>query len=257
MRRSLLEVGPESPDPGPAVIPTMPDTQPTLAPTLRRAVLLAALLALLLAGLGLLVYPGALAHWQSALPGLIGVTIVLGLYAALSGWGAGRLERRDARLLRLALAFGLAAAAIYAGEIVLEYVLLPSDNTPYGLVEFGLVFLAYLAAGLLAALQTRRARNGPLAALGAALISTLLWYIALLGVSYLMRGTPQQAAVFRAEGNLEDFARSGGTNFEAWLVQDFLGAGFYHLLLGPILAVLLGSVGGLIGKALTWRPGGK
>ena len=134
---------------------------------------------------------------------------------------------------------------------------MPSDNTSYGLVEFGLVFLAYLAAGLLAALQTRRARNGLLAALGAALVSTLLWYIVLLGVSYLMKGTAQQAAVFRAEGNLADFAGSGGTNFEAWLVQDFLGAGFYHLLLGPIIALVLGNVGGLIGKALTWRPGSK
>ena len=74
---------------------------------------------------------------------------------------------------------------------------------------------------------------GPLAALGAALISTLLWYSVLLAVTYLMKGTPQQTAVFRAEGNLDDFARSGSANFEAWLVQDFLGAGFYHLLLGP------------------------
>jgi hypothetical protein len=235
----------------------MPTTLSPLSQTLRRAVLLAALLALLLAGLGFLVYPGAQAAWQDCLPGLVAVAIVLAVYAVLGGWGAARLERRDQRLLRLALVCGLVAAAIYAGEIILEYVLLPSDNTPYGLVEFGLVFLSDLVAGLLAALQTRRARNGPLAALGAALISTLLWYVVLLALTYLMKGTAQQAAVFRAEGNLDDFARSGSANFEAWLVQDFFGAGFYHLLLGPIIAVLLGGLGGLVGKAVTWRPGHK
>src|SRR5258708_933140 len=189
MRRSLHEDGAQCrPGRVTLVILQMPDTLSPLAVSIRRATLPATILALLLAGLGLLVYPGAWAEWQGALPGLAGVTIVLGLYAILAWWGSARVERRDQRLLRLALAFGLAAAAIYSAEIVLEYVLLPSDNTTYGLVEFGLVFLTYLAAGLIAALQTRRARNGPLAALGAALISTLLWYSVLLAVTYLMKG---------------------------------------------------------------------
>ena len=83
------------------------------------------------------------------------------------------------------------------------------------MVEFGLVFLSYLTAGFIAALQTRLARNGLLAALGAALISTLLWYIVLLTITYAMKGTPRQAMVFRAEGNLDDFAHNGSANFEA------------------------------------------
>lgn len=70
-----------------------------------------------------------------------------------------------------------------------------------------------------------------------------------------MKGTPQQAAVFRAEGNLEDFARSGSANFEAWLMQDFLGAGFFHLLLSLIVSAILGSVGGLIGRVMPRGPG--
>lgn len=65
-------------------------------------------------------------------------------------------------------------AAIYASEIVLEYVLLPRDNTRYGEVEFGLVFLCYLAAGFNAALRTRRARDGAMTTVGAALSATLL-----------------------------------------------------------------------------------
>lgn len=232
----------------------MPTSPAFLVSAVRRAWICAVGLAVLLAGLGLRVFPSALAEWKSTLPGFAAVIIVLCGYALLGAWGAARLERRDPRLLRLALGFGLSAAAIYATEIVLEYVLLPRDNTRYGGVEFGLVFLCYLTAGFIAALQTRRSRNGLMAAVGAALIATLLWYIVVLSITYAMKGTPQQAAVFRAEGNLEDFAHSGSANFEAWLMQDFLGAGFYHLLLSPIVATVLGSVGGFIGRFLPWRP---
>ena len=77
----------------------------------------------------------------------------------------------------------------------------------------------------------------------------------LLTITYAMKGTPRQAMVFRAEGNLDDFAHSGSANFEAWLRQDLLGAGFYHLLLGLIIAAILGGVGGLVGRLLPARPG--
>src|SRR2546427_816444 len=109
----------------------------------------------------------------------------------------------------------------------------PRDNTNYGLVEFGLVFLCYLAAGIFAAVQTRRARNGLLVAVGAALLSTLLWYIVFLAITYTMKGTPQQGAVFRAEGKLDDFARSGSVNFEAWLLEDYPGRRLLSLAARP------------------------
>ena len=219
----------------------MPTSPAPLAPAVRGTWICAAIVAALLTSLGLLMFPAALAEWQRTLPGLAAVIIVLSSYSLLGAWGAARLERVDRGLLRLALVFGLVAAAIFAAEILLEYVLLPPDNTSYGIVEFGLVFLSYLTAGFIAAWQTRLARNGPMAAVGAALISTLLWYIVLLAITYAMKGTPRQAMVFRAEGNLDDFAHSGSANFEAWLMQDLLGAGFYHLLLGLILAAILGA----------------
>jgi hypothetical protein len=37
------------------------------------------------------------------------------------------------------------------------------------------------------------------------------------------------------------------TDFNAFIVQDFWGAGFFHLLLSPIIASILGSIGGLFG----------
>jgi hypothetical protein len=41
------------------------------------------------------------------------------------------------------------------------------------------------------------------------------------------------------------------TDFNTFIMEDLLGAGFFHLLLGPILAAILGILGGLLGQGLT------
>jgi hypothetical protein len=222
--------------------------------TLSRALLLGVSAAVLLVGLGLSLYPTTLSASAEGPRGVLAVGLVLVLYGVAGAWLPRRLERRSPWLLNTAITFGLLAGAVYAFEIGLEYVLLPADNSPYALIEFGAIFVLYFAAGLAAAQRTGRARDGLSAALTAALISTLIWYLVLLAVTYAMRGTPQQAAVMRAEGNFEDFARSGMTDFSAWLMQDLLGAGFFHLLLGPIAAAILGGAGALAGVGLRrWR----
>ncbi len=58
----------------------------------------------------------SLVEWQSTLPGLAAVIVVLCAYAQLGAGVAACLERVDRRLLRLALGFGIVAAAIYASE---------------------------------------------------------------------------------------------------------------------------------------------
>ncbi len=72
----------------------------------------------------------------------------------------------------------------------------------------------------------------------------------LLSTYYVFRGTPIQEQLFRAEGTYEDFARSGMSDFAAFAMEDLLGAGFFHLLLAPIIGAVLGGMGGLIGKGL-------
>ena len=130
--------------------------------TLGRALMMGVSAAALLAGLGLAVFPTTLANSQGALGGLIGVCVILTLYGVAAVWLPPRLGLRQPWLLRAAITFGLLAGAVYAGEIVLEYLLLPADNTPYGLVEFGAIFLLYFAAGLYSAWRSGRARDGPI-----------------------------------------------------------------------------------------------
>jgi hypothetical protein len=188
---------------------------------------------------------------------LVGVLAVLAAYAAFTVLGVPVLQRRQPDTLKIAMRFGLAAGAVYVAEIGLEYALTPANNATWGLVEFGTVFVLFLMAGASAPWRARRFAPGAVAGLSTAMLSAVIWYSALLAVFYLFRGSERQAAVLRAEGDFDDFRRSGMSNLQAFLMGDFLGAGFFHLLLTPVVGVLLGSLGGAAGligrKALKRR----
>ena len=196
---------------------------------------------LVLVGWGL--YP------QISLLGVVGVSLVLLAYAAAGYVGFARIEPG---LLRLASGFGLLAGLVYASEIILEYVLLPKDNSSWGLVEFGSVFGLFFLSALLVTARGKSIKNGLGVAVMMAMLSAVAWLVCVLLVFYLFRGSPRQALVFAAEGNLEDFARSGMSDFNTFMMEDFFGAGFFHLLLAPLVAVLFGTLGGLAGKGSWW-----
>jgi len=65
---------------------------------------------------------------------------------------------------------------------------------------------------------------------------------------YAFMGTARQQQVLAAEQVFEDFKRSGMTDLWAFVMLDYLGGVFFHLLLGLIAAVLLGATGAVIGK---------
>jgi hypothetical protein len=211
---------------------------------LRTGLLAGLLIDAALVGYGKLVAP-AISPISLAAP-----LVILLVYALLAVLVLPRLDRMHPRILKLALLFGLIAGAIFAGEIVLEYILLPADNTPYGLVEFGSVFTLYFLSGLAAAYLGKSMRQAVLTALAAAVIASLIWDVSVLAVFHAMRGSAQQVQVLRAEGDYLDFARSGIKDFSTFVVEDMMGATFYHLLLGPVAAAVLGAAGGLLGKLL-------
>jgi hypothetical protein len=210
-----------------------------------RAILQGAALAAALVIFGAATTPGFLASKG----GVIGIAATLAILAAYGLAGRFWASRARPETLRTAGRFALAAGAVYAAEIVLEYALLPKDNTPWGVVEFCLVFLVIAAAGATAAWRGRRLRTGLVAGVWTAMGASLIWYVVLLAVFYAFRGTPQQSQVLHAEGNFEDFRRSGLADMDVFVMGDMLGAGFYHLLLSPIFGVILGGVGGLAGLA--------
>jgi hypothetical protein len=182
----------------------------------------------------------------------VAASAILLAYGGMAALCPLRLSRRHPDILHWAVIFGLLAGAVFAGEIILEYLLLPADNTRYGVVEFGTVFALYIASAFVSALRSRRIQDAVLTSVASAFIASLVWVITLLAVFYAFRGSARQALVLRAEGDYEDFARSGMSDFNVFIMEDFMGAVFFHLLLGLLAAVLLGVLGGVMGKAIAW-----
>jgi hypothetical protein len=108
-----------------------------------RAILQGAALAAALVIFGVFTTPGFIVSRG----GPVGAAAVLGVLAAYGLAARFGASRASPETVRLAGRFALAAGGVYVAEIVLEYGLLPRDNTPWGLAEFGLVFLLVAAAG--------------------------------------------------------------------------------------------------------------
>ena len=174
-----------------------------------------------------------------------GVCAILIIYGAVFYFLLPRVSPDVAKWARL---FGLLAGAVFAAEVLLEYALLPENNTSWGIAEFGLVFALYFFSSFWAAYRSHRLGTGVLTAVLSAMVSSLLWLIVVLAVFYVFRGSDRQAQVFLSEGNYEDFTRSRMASIETFIMEDFLGGAFFHLLLGPAIAALLGLLGGAIGK---------
>jgi len=51
-----------------------------------------------------------------------------------------------------------------------------------------------------------------------------------------------------------DYLRSGTNDYQAFALSDFFGAGFFHLTLGLIFALILGFIGAAIGKVRPFKP---
>ncbi len=211
---------------------------------LQRSLLFGVLVALALVIAGRLLVPG------TSFISTLAASAILLAYGGIAAFGPIWLHRRHSDILRWGIIFGLLAGAVFAGEIILEYILLPTDNSHYGMVEFGAVFAIYFASALVSALRSLSIKNAVLTSVGSAFIASLIWVITLLAVFYAFRGSPRQVMVLRAEGDYEDFARSGMRDFDTFIMEDFMGATFFHLLLGLLVASVLGILGGLLGKTI-------
>jgi hypothetical protein len=226
-------------------ITTMPPADNLALPNyLRKSLLCGVVIALAL------VIAGRLSAPATSLLSTMAASAILLAYGGMAATCPIRLHRRHPDILSWAMIFGLLAGAVFAGEIILEYILVPANNSRYGMVEFGTVLILYFASAFVSALRSLSIKNAVLTSVSSAYIASLVWVITVLAVFYAFRGSPRQVLVMRAEGNYEDFARSGMSDFNAFIMEDFMGATFFHLLLGLLVAAVLGVLGGLLGKAI-------
>src|SRR5512140_1027539 len=91
----------------------------------RRLMLLLVALALVLLGWALIP--------ATSLVSVAGAVVILVIYGLVFYFG---IPRFSAEAVRWAGWFGVAAGAVFVAEVLLEYALLPKDNTSWGVVEF-------------------------------------------------------------------------------------------------------------------------
>jgi hypothetical protein len=223
-----------------------------LAWAVRRGMVLGAVVTVALIGYGVCRFPSVVGATSDAPLGVcagIGIATVYGLI----GWFGPRIPgMRDPQVLRQGVRLGLGAGALFAVSMLGEY-LVPHDehqNVILAMTTFGLFFLLLSAAGFCATLATRRIGAGPLAAAWAALVASQIWFILLLTIYYACIGTPQEDRFLEVDQVLADFRRSGTRDLRAFIFEDYMGGGFFHSLLGPLLALFLGGLGGLVAKGL-------
>ncbi len=193
-------------------------------------IVVGSVVALCLVGYGVFLTPAT-----SPLSIAAAVTVLLA-YAATGWFVMPLLSDRYPATVNVATWAGLTAAMVFAAEICLEYVLLPKDNAPWGMLEFGVVFSIYAIAGTWLALERQSIREAMIGSALSAVVSSIIWCIFILATFYLFYGTNRQQQVFQAEGDFDDFRRSGMSNFSAFITEDFFGATFFHLILGPVVA---------------------
>lgn len=221
----------------------------TVSMTILAAVIIDGALVLL----GLILTPTTIGTEGHGLLGIVAALVMLACYGALGVVGSPAVEKRNPQILKLAGRFGLAIGGIFAAEMLFEYLALPNSkgNERLGYVEFGGMLLILFLAGLEGGRQTGKIGSGVLTAIWSAMIGSLIWVGSLLTTYYAFLGTARQERVLAADQVFEDFKASGMTDLRAFIMQDYLGGVFFHLLLGLMVATILGTLGALTAKLVT------
>jgi hypothetical protein len=184
----------------------------------------------------------------------IAAVSVLIAYAAMAHVSVMMARPGTSRIQWVTLACGSVSAAVLIGSLAVQYFGRTSNNAVMVAVVFGL----WLVAGLVAAASTGRIRDATLSSALSAEIGSLANVGFILASYYVMRGSPLQEQFFRIEGTYDDFARSGGADFGVFVMGDLFGGAFFHLLLGGLFGLLLGTIGGSLivgGTRVFKRPG--
>jgi hypothetical protein len=210
--------------------------------------------------IGLVVY-GAIrfpSAWRSGPEGVCAGISILTVYAAIALFGAPATERLDPAILRYTLRIGAAVGGMLAISMLGEYIVPHNheQNVLLAYATFGLFIFSLLVAGVVGTLFTGQVGLGVLTSVWAALIASLCWFILLLVYYFVFLNSAQEARFLDIDQVIADHQRhlqNGGTqDLRAFVYNDYMGGGFFHSLLAPLLAIPLGVLGGLGTKVGLW-----
>ncbi|MBI1260056.1 MAG: hypothetical protein GC204_21520 [Chloroflexi bacterium] len=221
-------------------------TSPALRP-LRFGIAAAVVSGIALILTGLVIYPTTVSAAGILAP--LAPIAILVIYVAM---GISQASVSSTESLRIGVRIGLMIGFWFIASSMFEYVVALdiSANQMTGLITYGIVLLLFVLAGALGTRPKGQLRDGIAAALWSAVIGGLFWFLITFALLYLFRNSSGETNVQTLE-MADDFRRSGMTDYDAFVMSDYFGAGFFHMLLLPFIAAVLGTFGG--GLVKLWR----
>lgn len=217
---------------------------------LRRVILSLVVMDIALVLSGLVLYPKVI-H-EGGLIGAGAAAFMVACYGFLVLYSPMRLERTDARLWKGGAALGILGGLWLGGDLLSNYFIYRDGpaNSKISLVVYSVYLLLMMGIALWAARLTSRVRSGLLAAMWYVIVAQLIWgFVELAG--YYSFGQTRVGLRFIETEMRADFVRSGTSDFPTFVIGDFFGAMFFHLLLiGLVAGLVFGSTAAGVGKGL-------
>ncbi|MEU9885078.1 hypothetical protein [Sphaerisporangium sp. NPDC051011] len=210
---------------------------------------------ILLAAFGLVHTPEALGH--GGVLALAAVAVAQALCVLMIWRGPLSAGRVPPLALRTGAVTGAVTGVLYGVVGLSEYLssaVTDASTTVGWVIVIGIVASAVVAAAVATA-RSRSMRAGVAAAFYNAIVEYLVWYPFVLVCYYLFRTSTAIDRVWRAEGIYDDFARSGLEDIRVFVLQDFWGAGFFHLIAGLVIAAVFGTAAAWAVRGLRRAPG--
>lgn len=247
------------------VLSTPNTTLPTPVASSHRTLLVAVLgglgLAAVLTLIALLRYPESSQQLPATIifaGGALGVLLVLAAWVIVRGTRPQTPEAN--RALQIGSRIGLIGGVLWVIEISFNNILPPEISVPHRDTVDNIFWLAIvllqLVAAILGAAQTKRFTTGVIVGLWGGFISGLMACLAglalvVFGIDLLLRD-PLAQAEYALRGSA-----SGAPDMATYVARDTTAGAFGHLvLLGIIAGLLLGVLGGGIGRLLSRRTPG-
>jgi hypothetical protein len=209
---------------------------------LRFALVFTTILSLAMVEIRVSSYPSML-----RLPGatalLMEVAGLLLLYGAALFWGTGLASPK---LLLQGTTIGLIAGLVQMIHLVSER-FASFSGTWNGAITLAFMLTTFMLWGVSGFIATRSGQATPTGiwlAVWSAVVTMTIVVAAGFSLEFFLSPTPPESML-----SWPEFKRSGWTDVQAFAIANTLDSAFSHLLIGPVVAAIVGTVGSLLGSS--------
>jgi hypothetical protein len=205
------------------------------------------ILSLAMMGIRVSSYPSML-RLPGATAFVVEVVGLLLLYGAVLFWGSGSVPYK---LLLRGTTIGLIAASVQIIHLVCERFVSFSGRWN-GAVTLAFMLTTFILWGVTGFIAARSGQATPTSiwlAVWSAVVTMTIVVAAGFALEFFLSPTPPESML-----SWPEFKRSGWTDVRAFAIANTLDAAFSHLLIGPVVAAIVGTAGSLLGRASRGFP---